>query len=237
MKLSTRSALSTFLLLAACGGDASQEDHTTTTESAETTSGREREERANNSVQVEGLMGTISSAAVQRGVEPKMGRFLRCFTERYHAVEVLGGHFEMAFRIARDGTVLWVYPRASTIGDREAERCLLDVAATIRFSEPQGGEAEFAYPIDLDPPEDVRPPTFWDHSRVADSVQRQASRMSCGGHYSVTVYIEPGGDVVSAGVSSREQVSAEQLDCVSEAVVGWTMPNPGSYPAKVTFEL
>ncbi|MFK8000516.1 MAG: AgmX/PglI C-terminal domain-containing protein [Polyangiales bacterium] len=236
MKLSTRSAPLVLLMLAACGGETVEESHTTV-ESAETTAGREREAQANESVQVQGLMGTISSMAVQRGVEPKMNRFLRCFTERYDHVEVLGGHFEMAFRIARDGTVLWVYPRASTIGDRETERCLIDVAATIRFSEPHGGEAEFAYPIELDPPEDVRPPTFWDPSRVADSVERQSSRMRCDGDFAVTVYIEPGGDVIAAGASSAEQVSAEQLDCVTEAVAGWTMPNPGSYPAKVTFEL
>lgn len=237
MKLLTRTAPLTLLLLAACGGEASQEETTTTAESAETTSGREREARANDSVQVEGLMGTISAMAVQRGVEPKMGRFLRCFTNRYDAVEVLGGHFEMAFRVARDGSVLWVYPRASTIGDRETERCLLDVAAGIHFSEPHGGEAEFAYPIELDPPEDVRPPTFWDPSRVADAVERQASRMSCSGHFAVTAYVEPGGDVIAAGASSSEQVTAEQLDCVTQAVAGWTMPTPGSYPAKVTFEL
>lgn len=232
-----RSAASFFLFLAACGGEATTEEHATTTESAEATSGREREAAANESVQVEGLMGTISATAVQRGIEPRMGRFLRCFTERYEAVEVLGGRFDMAFRVARDGSVLWVYPRASTIGDRETERCLLGVAAGIRFSAPQGGEAEFAYPIEIDAPEDVRPPTFWDPSRVAEAVERQASRLQCPGHFAVTVYIEPGGEVVAAGASSREQVSAEQLDCVAGAVAGWTMPTPGSYPAKVTFDL
>lgn len=233
----SKEAVVLLLALAGCGGgDAGEEEHTTA-QTRETTSGREREAAANESVQVEGLMGTISSMAVQRGVEPKMGRFLRCFTERYHAVEVLGGHFEMAFRIARDGSVLWVYPRASTVGDRETERCLLGVAAGIRFSEPQGGEAEFAYPIELDPPEDVRPPTFWDSSRVADAVERQSSRMNCSGGFAVTVYVEPGGDVIAAGASARDQVDAEQLDCVTQEVAGWSMPDPGSYPAKVTFEL
>ncbi len=216
----------------ACGGS-TEEDETTT---QETTSGHEEHEQAqrDDGVAIEGLMGTISTMAVERGIEPRMGRFLRCFSERYHAVEVLGGHIELAFRIKTDGTVRWVYPRASTIGDRATERCLVEQAAGIRFSRPQGGEAEFAYPLELDPPEDVRPPSNWDATRVEEHVQS----VSCGrGSYSVTMYIAPGGSVIAAGAAAGEQDSADNLDCVVDEVSGWDMPDPGSYPAKVTFAI
>ena len=219
-----------------CGGEEpmAEEHH----ESA-ATSGHEEPRPDNGGVEVEGLMGTISQMAVQQGIEPRMGRFLRCFTHRYDEVEVLGGHFEMAFRIDREGNVKWVYPRASTIGDRPTERCLLETAAGIRFSRPQGGEAEFGYPLDLDPPEDVRPPTYWDPSRVQDAVDRQASAVQrCGGSgFAVTVYVEPGGRVIAAGAASRDQSSPEDLDCVADVAMGFEMPDPGSYPAKVSFEL
>ena len=65
----------------------------------------------------------------------------------------------------------------------------------------------------------------------------------------VTAYVEPGGTVVSAGVASGAQAEAVQgadappdtsegvLDCVAGQVKGWELPDPGSYPGKVTFDL
>lgn len=219
----------------ACGGSSDEEETT----AQETTSGHEEHRHADedDGVAIEGLMGTISPMAVERGIEPRMGAFLQCFSERYHAVEVLGGHIELAFRIRTDGSVRWVYPRRSTIGDRATERCLVEQAARIRFSRPQGGEAEFAYPLELDPPDDVRPPLNWDSTYVEEHVgARDVS--SCGrGSYSVTVYIAPGGRVLAAGASSEDQGAADHLDCVADAVSEWEMPDPGSYPAKVTFAI
>ena len=62
------------------------------------------------------------------------------------AVRLLRGRVELAFRVDRDGGVRWVYPRASTVGDRDTERCLIDIATVMRFQRPRGCEAEFAYP-------------------------------------------------------------------------------------------
>ncbi len=196
-------------------------------------------------VQIEGLMGTISADRVNQAMEPRMDRFLRCFTDRYDAVRVLGGHIEMSFRIHIDGTVRWVYPSTSTIGDRATERCLLDVAGRARFSRPRGGEAEFAYPLDLDTPEDVRPPVSWSSSDITDVLEEngQAVVSSCRprgsrAQFNVTAYVKRGGDVMAAGVSCDDpELSSQVLDCVADAVKSWNMPDPGSYPAKVSFTL
>lgn len=223
------------IIVVACGGSTEEEETTT----QETTTGHEehRHTEPDDGVAIEGLMGTISTMAVERGIEPRMDRFLRCFADRYHAVEVLGGHIELAFRIKTDGSVRWVYPRASTIGDRATERCLVDQAAGIRFSRPHGGEAEFAYPLELDPPDDVRPPLNWDSAHIEEHVSRR-DVSSCGrGPYSVTVYIAPGGRILAAGASSEEQDRSADLDCVADQVAEWEMPDPGSYPAKVTFAI
>lgn len=225
------------LLLAGCTPSAIEDDEPDNT-GLEESSGSEAIHERNDGVAIEGLMGTISQMAVQRGIEPKMGRFLACFTRRYGQVELLGGHIEMAFRVHTDGAVRWVYPRASTIGDRETERCLLETASSIQFSRPAGGEAEFSYPLDLDPPEDVRPPLEWDATRVAAEVESNASTVAACGHgFSVTAYVDRGGRVLAVGASTSQQENAVNLDCVASAVSQWTMPDPGSYPAKVTFSL
>ena len=52
----------------------------------------------------------------------------------------------------------------------------------------------------------------------------------------VTAYVAPGGRVISAGASTPDaEAAATAVDCVVDAVRGLTMPDPGSYAAKVTF--
>lgn len=192
--------------------------------------------------EIEGTLGTISQAAIEEGVQRSLGRILRCFSDRYDEVDVLGGAMEMSFRIKTDGTVRWVYLRRSTIGDRATERCVLNVLSRVQFARPTGGEAEFAAPLELDPPEEIRPPVAWPASRVARLVRSEGRALasSCavdGEGFHVTAYVGPGGEVLSAGAAVDQPEMTEPLDCVADAVRAWRMPDPGSYPAKVTFEL
>lgn len=233
-----------FGLLAVLPACSSEPEPVEDNRAGEPTSGGEEAVAHHESVQIEGLMGTISADMVERGIEPRMGRFLRCFEDRYRSLEVLGGRFQMAFRIHTDGTVRWVYPSDSTLGDRETERCLLHVAAGIRFHPPRGGEAEFSYPLALDTAEDVRPPLNWDSARVSSVLVDGARALlaSCRpagsrATYRVTAYIMPGGTVQAAGAATDDADAAESLDCVAQAVRGWSMSDPGSYPAKVQFEV
>ena len=227
-------AMAGLMSLAACGGGADVE----LAEAESTSTGSEQPAaRRDDGVQIQGLMGTMDADDVRNTLEPKLGRFMRCFSRRYDDIEILGGHIHMGFRVDVEGNVLWVYPTDSSIGDRQTEKCLLDTAAAIRFPRPRGGEAEFGYPLHLDPPEDVRPPVHWEASSVASTVEANRGTLSsCGAGYTVTVYIAPGGQVMAVGASS-EQTNAEGIDCVTEAVSGWAMPDPGSYPAKVSFSL
>lgn len=182
-------------------------------------------------------MGTIPQRAIDERFEMKQQTFLRCFFDGSEQLDVLGGRMEFYFRIANDGGVRWVIPRASTVGDRATEQCLLKVAAKMKFPPPQGGdEAEFSKPIEVDAAA-ARPAVSWDASRVASVVsQQQRTIDECGdGAFTVTAYVAPGGHVLAAGVAIADEAGLAALDCVAAAVKAWTMPDPGSYPAKVTF--
>jgi hypothetical protein len=237
MKKSFVGFVSLIVALSACGGD----DETQTAGHADDrTSGGERHDEVDDGIQIEGLMGTISQTSVSRALEPRMGRFAQCFSDRYDALDMVGGSIQFSFRIQTDGTVKWVYPRASTIGDRQTEACLLGVAGSTRFDRPQGGEAEFSWPLAFDPPEDVRPPLTWEAERATETINEHSSnvRSACGrGPFLVTAYVRPGGEVMAVGASTTDQTSADNLDCVTTAVAGWMLPDPGSYPAKITFEI
>ena len=222
-------------MVSACGGAASSDPEVASERGG--TSGDEARRERHDGVQITGLMGTISREEVEDALNPRMPRFTRCFAQRLGDVEFLAGDIRMAFRIATDGAVLWVYPASSSIGDRQTEQCVLGVARETRFPRPHGGEAEFAWGFGFDAPEDVRPPLSWEPDalgRRLGDVAGLASACSARGH-EVTVYIEPGGRVLSAGGSAPSAEAEPGLDCILERVRGWAMPDPGSYAAKVTF--
>lgn len=202
-------------------------------------SGGENTRRSRPGVEISGTLGTIPTRAIDDRFEMKQQAFLRCFFDGSESLDVLGGSMEFYFRIANDGSVRWVIPRASTVGDRVTERCLLNLAGRMRFPAPQGGdEAEFAKSIEVDAAA-ARPPVNWDASRVSALVNGEAGALAaCGGtQITVTAYVAPGGTVLAAGVATRDEGSLAALDCVSDAVKRWQVPDPGSYPAKVTFSI
>ncbi len=117
-------------------------------------------------------------------------------------------------------------------------RCVLDVVSRARFPRPRGGEAEFTWGFGFDPPEEVRAPLSWEATRVGPALISGAPALAqrCGVRGArVTAYIAPGGRVMAAGASTPDADSLASIDCVIDAVLGLTMPDPGSYAAKVTF--
>jgi hypothetical protein len=96
----------------------------------------------------------------------------------------------------------------------------------------------------MDPPEDVRPPVAWPASRIAGALSRHGRDLlaSCRppgqrGGYQVTAYVERPGRIIAAGVTAEDSTFEESYDCVVEQVTSWEVPNPGSYPARVSFEI
>jgi len=230
-----------FSLLMACGGGAPPPQPVgAPSESPRTTATRQPRD---DGVEIEGLMGSLPASAANDALAPRMRQFLRCFSTRMRTVEVLGGAVRMSFRVARDGSVRWVFPVTSTVGDRQVERCLLDIASGVRFPAPQGGEAELSYPLEMDASVDVRPPVAWEPGNVADLVAEngQALVEECApagrGTIDVTAYVAPGGRVLAAGGAASDLAGAGALDCLTAGVARWEMPDPGSYFAKVTFRL
>ena len=229
-----------FLLVAACGGAGTDvppaENNAAQPES--TDSRAERNSPEDDGLEVEGLTGTLSPDEIHSALNPRLPEFARCFSRRYRQLELVAGHFEFAFGVNPRGRVATVVPASSSVGDRPTERCLLEVAADTRFPEPHGGAAEFSWSVSFDPPEDVRPATVWPPSHVSEAVDEQSDSLrECSRRgFDVTMYVAPGGAVMAAGATGDDP-SEETLDCVASAVSEWQMPDPGSYPAKVSFRV
>jgi len=85
-----KTILMTLVLLAvACGGD--PETDTDVVNTGDGSSGGDTGGGPRDGVQIEGLLGTLSTMEINRGLEPRMGRFMRCFQTRYDDLEMLGG--------------------------------------------------------------------------------------------------------------------------------------------------
>jgi hypothetical protein len=192
-------------------------------------------------MQVEGLMGTIPERKIQATLEPKLPSFARCFARGAADVEPIAGRMELYFRVALDGSVEWVYPRESSVGHRGTEQCVLDIARAVRFPGPKGGgAAELAWSFEMEAG-DVRAPVAWEASNVEPVIEASHEALSAcglaGGGAVLTLYVAPGGGVIAAGGAARTREAAEQLDCALSAIATWQLPDPGSYMAKVSFEL
>jgi hypothetical protein len=233
-------ALLTLALLAACGG--AQRTASTPAAPPAAASRKEAAQKPAGGMQVAGLMGTIPQRRIEETMHAQLPAFQRCFFEGMNEVELLGGHMKFYFRVGLDGRVEWVHPRGSSIGHRATELCLLQLAQQTHFPPPRGGgPAEFVWGFELENPGGLRPPVAWPETRVGKLLTaHRAALEQCAGrdaHYVVTAYVAPGGKVLAAGAAADSQPAAEKIDCVIDEIKRWRMPDPGSYPAKVSFSL
>ena len=223
------------LLLAGCGG-ASPASPTLSRASA-LPAQRARAAEPEPELALTGGLGGISPYSVEEAITPHMEALASCVEGRALGAQRLGGRARLAFRIHLDGSVRWVHVRESNLGNREAERCLTQVAEQVRFRRPGGGEAEFSWTVELDDPgEEVA----LDALARRPAVTRVARRVhaACGEPegVQVTAWVAAG-RVVSAGAAVRDQEHAAALDCVTSAFRGARLPSAGRRLTRVSFAL
>jgi hypothetical protein len=193
-----------------------------------------------DSLAVTGLRGTLSQHEIQGALEPRLPKLLRCVQTRLPELEALSGTISFVFNVAVNGSVDHVRPSASTLGDRETERCMLALAAATRFPAPHGGEAEFTWPLEIPIDSEVRAPVELapDFARPLLASEGEALHARCGGgQLVVTAYLDTEGQVLAAGTAAPDLATDGELDCVAEGVRAWRFPSPGSYLGKLSFTL
>lgn len=167
-----------------------------------------------------------------------------CHAQGIKRLDYLAGDLRVFVRVGQDGRAKFAYFEEASIGDRDTEKCILQVLQRASWPKPKGGEAEVRKAFSF-APGDAREPTNWAPAKVEPSLTKaeeaiKKCRGTAGGAFSVTAYVEPdgkGGKVVAAGVASPHASGEEQADCIVNAVKSMPMPSPGSYAAKVSFRL
>jgi hypothetical protein len=187
-------------------------------------------------------LGTVDPGAVKQAFTKLDDKFTDCQKRGLDRVEVLAGGVKFFLRIGEDGTAKWTYLEESDIGDRDTEKCLLDVVMGASWPKPDGGDAEARYTMEL-PLQSTRPPSDWGVDKVAKTLGKHGDdidkcKAGASATFRATMYVGPGGKVLAAGVSASSKDGAEKADCLADVLEKMKgLPSPGSWPAKVSFGL
>lgn len=205
MSLPTRRCVALVLALsaasvAACGGSAPPP------KTEEAVKEEPKTESTGRAPMVEQELGSIDQRAVEKKFFDLQSKLESCHAKGRDRVEYLSGDVKVFLRVGKDGKVKYSWFEESTLGDRETEKCILDVFAATDWPKPQGGEAEvrngFGWPAGSE-----RPPTPWGPEKVIGALEDdkgakksvEKCKSGIAGDFIVTGYVEPGDPEVDHG--------------------------------------
>jgi hypothetical protein len=192
---------------------------------------------------ISGQLGSLDESKVEESFNRLLPKLGDCLSQGSSRVEFIGGHVKFFVRISLDGSAKWAYLPESTIGDRETERCMLGVVKAARWPLPAEGEGQAQKAFDFDPSPDIREAVAWGSDRVAKALAAARPKLdhctqAAPGRYRATAYIQTKGTPISAGVAPPdEHGEPAAVDCIVEVIKAMRFPSPGSWPAKVVFDV
>lgn len=188
-------------------------------------------------------IGALNEAKVSEAFHSAQKALQRCLAEGAKRNELEGGDIEFLVKIGSSGRVVHAHATKSTIGDRDTEKCMLRALGKQDWPAPVGGDVGLARnSFGFDMPNDERPPTEWAADRVESVVAGTGSKLAeckrgVSGSITATVYVDPDGAAVTAGIAASDDSGEGAADCIVGVLKDTKFPSPGSWPAKVTFEL
>lgn len=197
---------------------------------------------------VQNEFGVVDERAVAKIVDGLSPKIQKCQMQSLTRIEYLSGEFKFYMRLGEDGRVKWSYLEDSSLGDRDTEKCILDVLNSQQWPKPEGGpqaEVRSSSSFGFDPPPSARQPSFWQSDKVTTTLGKHTKDIEkctsgVSAKFTVTVYVEPAGKegkVQAVGVATNSQEGSDKIDCLVDTIKKMKMPSPGSWAAKVTFQL
>lgn len=177
-----------------------------------------------------------------------------CMQPAYERLDVLSGKMSYTIRVLEDGHAKYAHFTESTLGDREAEKCILNVFLKAEWPKSLDGDgvAKHSSSFDQDVGSKVE---SWAPDRVMPVLKKAKKLAKCThgakGTWSVTAYIGkemvdakdpsegkvPGkdGKFISGGGGYSSPDGGDVLDCVLAEMADLKFPAPSADYAKVTF--
>lgn len=184
-------------------------------------------------------IGGLSQEDVDDQFKALRPELLDCVTRAADRLHCIGGNLRFRMRIDPKGAVRWVYLPESTVGDRQVERCMLDLIRSRTWPKPLSGDGLAESSLEVEASE---APSSWPKHRAALFAQKAAAatrscRRGHRGAFQATAYVAPNGAVTSAGVAPPNEKAEEASDCVVRALMGLRFSGAGNRTSKVTVKL
>lgn len=226
-------SLATLLLLSACGGSSTPEPQAPQYELDE-------DSDPENQMHMMQEFGGMNEDKVNRTVERLYPHLSDCLMQGSREVAFLGGDIAFLVQVNLRGEAVSVHAENSTLGHHATEQCMLKQLKSSRWPKPVGGYIGLARTsMGFDPPSDVREPTPLSEADLGsnlETIREQLSECGSGGPFTLTVYVNPQGKVLSAGVAHTDAQGEHTAECLVRKVETLPFPSPGSWAAKISFQ-
>jgi hypothetical protein len=186
-------------------------------------------------------IGGLNEEAVARAFERMNDDVQNCFAKGTTKVSALGGHVKMKLRIDQQGALKWAYMVESTLGDRDTEKCLLDVARAKSWPLPIGGDglAERAY--DVDPPSPAKELDAKKFKVAVALVGKETAKCrkkgTWGTVFRVTAYLRYDGLPITVGIAPPNEKGEDVIDCMIKIIKKVKFGGIGRRLGKLGFDL
>jgi hypothetical protein len=198
---------------------------------------------AEDDMGVSAEVGGLNQDKVKRVFNRAMKGFTNCLTEGWERLEFMSGEVNFYVAVDRDGSVKHTYLEQSTLGDRQTEKCMLQVIRDQQWPKPVGGKVgEARNSLIFDAPDDVRPPVDWAPDEILDALEKvrgdvEGCKQGTTRAFEITMYVGTDGKPIAVGAAPPGVEADLAIDCMVGVLMGAKFPSPGSWPAKVTFQL
>lgn len=193
-----------------------------------------------SNIGIQSDIGALNESEALAAFRKASNKMQSCYEKGLSRIPYLSGDVTIAVRVPLEGKVR-AYMKASTLGDRDTERCMLDAVANVSWPAPVGGNEGLAEsPFNFAPSEGTRSPVEWSASDAGKDVDKAVQAIgSCSNRagvkqLSATLYVETDGKVKSVGVSGEDVKSEDAAECVVKAMKDVKFNSPGSFAAKLT---
>lgn len=189
----------------------------------------------------EAEIGGLSGYDVERQFRALHPRVIACVHDASSRLEVIGGSVSVRMRVDREGNVRWAYLPDTSLGDRDAERCVLDLVKSRQWPRPKGGEglAEASFEVEpIEAPDELSDSGTRQLAKRARAAARPCMK-GIRGEFVATAYIGPDGRVMAAGVAPPNEDGEEAADCISDALLALRVVRRDRKPlaSKTSFSL
>ena len=193
-----------------------------------------------SSASFEQSVGAMNEHDVDRAFRKFERTIGQCVSEGATRIEGIGGNFRLELLINPGGRATRAHLSASTLGDRETERCITDGALAKTWPRAKGGVGEASHDFAIEPSVAV---TEWQSKRlrpVMAEIHKKVAKcvMPLGGkQWRATLYIRSNGRVAASGVAPPSAEVEEQADCLVKELNRFRFGPQRSKLTKVSFTI